>query len=194
MSDAARLETIVRANPGLATILDRFDELALPDSYLVAGAVAQTVWNQAHGVAPEYGIKDLDIVYFDPGDLSAACEASHERRLEALLHALTPKLDVKNQARVHLWYEDVFGNAIDPYRSAADAIASFPTTATAIGVRMHQGRFDVCAPFGLDDLLGLVVRPNRRQVTGNVYAAKTARWQALWPRLTILPWDVDRSD
>src|ERR1700730_3374080 len=38
-------------------------------------------------------------------------------------------------ARVHLWYEDRFGYALKPYLSSADAIATFPTTATAVGVR-----------------------------------------------------------
>jgi hypothetical protein len=45
-----------------------------------------------------------------------------------------------------------------------------------------------CAPFGLDDLFGLIVRPNKSLVDRNVYEAKAARWAALWPRLTVIPW------
>ena len=64
---------------------------------------------------------------------------------------------------MNLWYQERFGYAIERYRSSADAIATFPTTATAVGVRRIHGEFECCAPFGLDDLFGLVVRPNKRQ-------------------------------
>jgi uncharacterized protein len=66
------------------------------------------------------------------------------------------KTRVKNEARVHLWCEERFGDAIKPYLSSAGAIATFPTTATAIGVRRICGKFECCAPFGLDDLFGLI--------------------------------------
>ena len=45
------------------------------------------------------------------------------------------------------------------------------------------------APFGLDDLFGLVVRPNKRQITRAIYESKIDRWRSIWPGLTILPWD-----
>ena len=190
---AVRLECDVRGNPCLAAILDRFEEIDLPDAWLVAGAIAQTVWNGAAGRAPEAGIKDVDIVYFDAADLSAEAEAAEEARLRAAFAALPVTLDVKNEARVHLWYERKFGKPIAPYRSTRDAIATFPTTATSVGVRIHRGRFETCAPFGLDDLFGLVVRANRRQIDEPVYAAKVARWRTVWPGLTILPWEEVRG-
>jgi len=186
----ARLEAAVRGNPWLAAILDRFDAIALPDAWLVAGAIAQTIWNQAARRAPEAGIKDVDLVYFDAADLSAEAEAAHERRLRDAFADLPVALDVKNEARVHLWYERKFGKPIAPYRSTADAIATFPTTATSVGVRIHRDRFETCAPFGLDDLFGLVVRANRRQIDEPAYATKVARWRPIWPALTVLPWEA----
>src|SRR4029077_1736826 len=114
-------------------------------------------------------------------------EASHERRVRNLFQHLPIKLDVKNEARVHLWYEDRFGYAIKPYSSSADAIATFPTTATAVGVRQVCGKLECCAPFGLDDLFSLVVRPNKRQITRAIYEAKVDRWRSIWPLLTFLP-------
>jgi hypothetical protein len=39
--------------------------------------------------------------------------------------------DVKNEARVHLWYERRFGRHLEPYRSTGDAIATWPTTASS---------------------------------------------------------------
>lgn len=186
---ATALAEIVQCHPVLSLILRRFDAIALPDAWLVAGAVAQGVWNDRSRRAPAHGLKDIDIVYFDATDLSGETEAAHEARLRALFADLPAKLDVKNEARVHLWYRDVFGHGIDPYRSTPDAIATFPTTATSVGVRPQGGTLEVCAPFGLDDLLGGIVRPNKRQITRAVYEAKIARWQGLWPELTYLPWD-----
>lgn len=186
---AAALAAIIGRHPLLASVLDHFDRVALPDAWLVAGAIAQSVWNARARRPAEYGLKDLDIVYFDASDLSADAEAAHEARLRAVFAAIPLKLDVKNEARVHLWYADVFGNGIEPYRSTEDAIATFPTTATSVGVRPRGGNLEVCAPFGLDDLLAGIVRPNKRQITRAVYDAKVARWRTLWPDLTYLAWD-----
>jgi hypothetical protein len=119
--------------------------------------------------------------------LSGETEAGHESRLRDLFRALPLKPDVKNEARVHLWYKDRFGYPIEPYSSSADAIATFPTTATSVGIRRVFGQFECCAPFGFDDLFGLVVRPNKRQITRAIYEAKIARWRSIWPDLTYLP-------
>jgi hypothetical protein len=99
--------------------------------------MAQSIWNLSFGKPAEFGLKDVDLIYFDPQDLSAETEANHERRLRDLFRGLAIKIDVKNEARVHLWYKDHFGYAIEPYSSSADAIATFPTTATSVGVP-HQ--------------------------------------------------------
>jgi hypothetical protein len=183
------LEIALRQNKWLGEILERFKEVALPDSWLVAGCIAQTIWNLRCEQPAEFGLKDVDLIYFDEQDLSFEAEASHERRLRGLFQHLPIKLDVKNEARVHLWYEDRFGDAIKPYSSSADAIATFPTTATAVGVRQIRSKFECCAPFGLDDLFSLVVRPNKRQITRAIYEAKVGRWRSIWPRLTFLPWE-----
>jgi hypothetical protein len=184
------LQATLRRNPAIAELLDRFDEFALRDAWLVAGCLAQTVWNVAAGYDPGHGIRDIDLIYHDANDLGAAAEQHHEQRLRARFAHLPATLDVKNQARVHLWYERRFGRAISSYSSAAAAIATFPTTATSLGVRTTAGNFEVCAPFGLADLLSGVVRANPRLVSRAVYEAKAARWQSLWPALTVLPWDT----
>jgi uncharacterized protein len=183
------LRVAVGQNKWLAEIFERFEEIALPDSWLVAGCIAQTVWNLRCRQPAEFGVKDVDLIYFDSQDLSLEAELGHERRLRDLFRGLPIKLDVKNEARVHLWYKDRFGYAIEPYSSSADAIATFPTTATSVGIRRILGKFECCAPFGLDDLFGLVVRPNKRQITRSIYEAKVDRWRSIWPGLTFQPWD-----
>ena len=187
-TDLQLLERTIRSSPVLEPVLDCWNEVRSPDAWLVAGAVAQTVWNAKLGYAPDHGIRDVDIVYFDAENLAAESEQAEEQRIRSLFASLPVPLDVKNEARVHLWYEARFGFAIAPYRSTEDAIATFPTTATAIGVRLSDGRFEISAPFGLTDLCRLVVRPNKTQINVQIYQAKVSRWRTHWPALDIRPW------
>lgn len=188
-TDPAALEAAMRDNPDLASLLDHFADLALPDPWIVAGAVTQAWWNRAHALPGGHGVRDIDIVYFDAADLSAAAEAAHEARIRARFPALTARLDVKNQARVHQWYGAKFGRAIAPFRSVAEAIATYPATATSIGVRPGPDGLAIIAPFGLADLAALIVCPNRALVSQAVYEAKAARWASIWPRLAVMKWD-----
>ena len=183
------LEQAVLGNPVLRPVLERWDEVGLPDGWLIAGAVAQAYWNFAHGLPPAHGIKDVDIAYFDASDLSEHAEAAHEARINAAFAECAVHFDVKNEARVHLWYARKFGFPIPPYTSTSHAISTFPTTATSIGIRPAAAGMELCAPFGLDDLLGLIVRPNKALISADVYAAKVDRWRPLWPQLKIMAWD-----
>ena len=183
------LATLLNASSLVNGIFDRWHRLELPDCWLVAGAVAQTVWNVASGRPTDADIRDVDIVYFDGDDVSAESERRRERRTRSLFADSGFEFDVKNQARVHQWYAAKFGSEIAPYLSVEQAIATLPTTATAVGVRPGRGGLEICAPFGLGDLLGLIVRPNKRQITRAVYDAKIARWRRCWPNLTMIEWD-----
>jgi hypothetical protein len=46
----------------------------LPDAWLVAGCLFQTVWNLQAGRDATAGIKDYDLFYFDDADLSEQAE------------------------------------------------------------------------------------------------------------------------
>lgn len=96
---------------------------------------------------------------------------------------------MKNQARVHSWYEAKFGYSINPYTSTAEAITTFPTAAAAVGLRPAHTSLELCAPYGLSDLFGAVVRPNKKQITCEIYEKKIDRWIKMWPKLTIVGWD-----
>ena len=189
MTDIAAFCSILEKSPLLAPILDQWTKIQLPNAWLVAGAVAQTVWNENHRYEPEFGIKDIDIVYFDAGELTSEAEAAEENRIASLFPNVRASFDVKNEARVHLWYEASFGIEINPYQSSEEAIATFPTISTSIGVRENGGEIEVCAPYGLQDLMCQIVRPNRTLVTRQVYDKKAARWKRLWPKLDIRAWD-----
>ena len=187
-ANCVRLEALILASPILGPMTHRWSAIALPDGWLVAGALAQTVWNSLFGFAPEHGLKDVDIVHFDGADLSEAGEKRHEERVRDQFAGGAARIDVKNEARVHLWYEAKFGSPLPPYRSSTHAIETFPTTATAVGVQLGPSGLSVYAPCGLSDLFSATVRPNKVQITRQIYEAKVARWRKLWPRLTILDW------
>lgn len=192
MSDGEQrqaLQAIVFKSRLLSPLLQRWNDVALPDCWLVAGADAQTVWNHASGLPLSHGINDVDIVYFDADDLSEQAEAARAIRVREALSDLPVWIDVKNEARVHCWYEAKFGYKISPYKSTLDAITTFPTTATAVGIRPSVSDLEVCAPFGLSDLLNGIVRPNKKQITQAIYEQKVTRWTAVRPGLKVIDWN-----
>ncbi len=187
------LKLAVETNPVLSEVLSRWAEVALPDCWVVAGAVVQSYWNMRHDFPPLYGISDIDLIYYDPDDLGEASEAAHAARIAERFTTAGVGFDVKNEARVHLWYEGKFGYPIKPYTSSRAAIDSFPTTAGCLGICPGSGGLDSYTSFGFDDLLNLVVRPNKRQITHEVYDRKTSRWRELWPKLKIIEWADDQA-
>lgn len=182
------LEVALQHNPVAQAVVEVAGEMCLPAWYFGAGGVAQTVWNLRHGFSPGEGIEDYDLVYFDSDDLTAQSERQIADEVARRLSDLDVVVDVHNEARVHLWYHERFGRSIRPYSSTEDAIATWPTTASSVGVREDRDGFVVCAPFGLADLLGMVARPNKAIVTRDVYEEKTARWAKRWPQLQVMPW------
>ncbi len=149
----------------------------------------QSVWNEKHGFDPAYGIGDADLIYFDPeGTLEEERQLERDMRKQLSRHPF--EMDVTNEALVHLWYEDKFDIPIDPYPSLEAAVDTWPTTASSLAVqRRAPGTFDIYAPFGLEDLFSLIVRPNKRLIPEEVYLKKAAKWKKRWPKLTILPWE-----
>jgi uncharacterized protein len=186
-SQVKALEAILSQSAVIQTVLDRIEQLHLPQWYLGAGCIAQTVWNYLSGNDLTAYIQDLDVAYFEE-DVRAEREGQRGEEIRAFLQDIPLPLDVKNQARVHLWYEAHFGYAIRPYRSVEDAINTWPTTATCVGVRTDAEGLRVYAPYGLNDMFGMVVRPNKAQITEAIYQQKATRWKACWPRLQVINW------
>ena len=84
-------------------ILDRWEQLALPDGWLVAGCLFQSVWNLRMGRPPESDIKDYDLFFFDGQDLTREAEQRVQARVNEVLGDLGITIEAINQARVHLW-------------------------------------------------------------------------------------------
>lgn len=184
----AAFERMVLSNPVVRTIVDRMPTLGLPDCYLAAGALFQTVWNCLSGREATAGIRDYDFFYFDDSDLSWDAEDAVIQRVAEALGDLDADIEVRNEARVHLWYEDKFGVPCPPYVNSRAAIASFPSASACVGIRPTATGLEIFAPYGLTDLFAMRTRPNPVLAPREVYLAKTARWQQEWPQLTVLPW------
>ncbi|MEU9398859.1 nucleotidyltransferase family protein [Streptomyces sp. NPDC048242] len=183
------LRAVLSRNEILTEVLDRAAKLDLPGWYVTAGCLFQTVWNVVTDRPPTEGIKDYDLFYFDAGDLSWAAEDAVIGAGREVFAGLSAEVEIRNEARVHLWYEEKFGVPCPPYDSTEAAIDSFAATTCCLGVRVEpDGRWRVYAPHGLSDVFGLVVRPNPVLAPRSVYETKTARWREQWPGLTVLDW------
>jgi uncharacterized protein len=176
-------------NPIVEMILQRMPELGLTNWYLAAGGVFQTIWNVVTGRDPQEGIKDYDVFYFDSHDLSYEAEDAVIKRAIHLFSDVPALVEVRNEARVHLWYEAKFGVPAYQFTSSEDAIDHFASTTCCYGVTVApDGAMRVYAPHGFHDLFALIIRPNPILAPREVYEAKTARWREEWSSLTILPW------
>lgn len=185
----ARLVAILRSDPLLSDVLVRARSLALPDWLIVSSAIYQTVWNHLTGRSSGWGMKDVDLVWWSGDDLSWEAEDLEIRRAEAIFAGLAVPVEPRNQARVHLWFERRFGLAFEPIPSSAAGLRRYASICHAVGARLRpDDEIDVFAPFGLDDVFALRVRPNRVLDNAATHTAKAARMRALWPELTIEPW------
>jgi hypothetical protein len=156
------LKAILRADPLVWRALEQARDLDLPDWRIVAGALYNTVWNALTGRPSGHGIKDIDLFYFDAGDLSYAAEDHIIRRAAAYFPNDGPPIEIRNQARVHLWYASRFGRRIAPLRSSDDSIGRFAALTHSVGARLQpDGRLDIHAPYGLDPIFAFKLIPNR---------------------------------
>ncbi|GAA1162153.1 hypothetical protein F4556_005032 [Kitasatospora gansuensis] len=187
---AAAFAATALRNPSVRDVLERLAELDLPEWYLTAGSLFQTVWNAAAGRTDlAAGIRDHDLFFFDP-DTSWDAEDVVIKKCLAAVADLGVELEPRNQARVHLWYPEKWGKEIAPYRDLADAISSFAATSCCVGLSLDaSGKLTVHSTHGFVDLFNLVLRPNPLTVAPQaVYDAKAERWMQEWPQLTKLPW------
>ncbi|MDX3194815.1 nucleotidyltransferase family protein [Streptomyces sp. MN03-5084-2B] len=187
MTDLDRLRNALSRNETLVELLRLARGFGLPGWYLTAGCVVQTVWNVLSGREPTLGISDYDLFYHDPADLSWTAEDRVIRSVAVACEDLPVDVEVRNEARVHLWYEAKFGTPCPPFASTEAAIDAFPAVCSCVGVRLEAGgSWHFYAPHGLDDLFAMVVRPNPVLAPREVYERKAARWRAQWPALRVL--------
>jgi hypothetical protein len=161
-------------------------ELALPDWLVFSGAIYQPVLNHLTWRPLEHGLKDYDLAYFDAVDLTYEAEDAVIRRVAAAFDPpLRDMVETRNQARVHLWFEDHFGEAYGPLANSAGALERFTAPAFAVGARLEaDGRLTIVAPFGLEDLFGLRLRPNPLRPSP-AFARTAQNAKRRWPEIMV---------
>jgi uncharacterized protein len=158
------LQRLLRANDWFMTVLRAVRECDPPDWLVGGGVIRSTVWDHLHGYDRPTPLADVDVAFFDPQDLRPERDAAVQSQLRGRLPEVP--WQAKNQAAVHLWYEERFGHAVPPLTSIEDAVGTWPETATCVAVRLlANGDLRVVAPFGLEDLFAPVLRRNPRRVT-----------------------------
>ena len=188
---AAKIGELALLNRNNAEILRRMLELGLRDWWLASGCLFQTVWNLKSGRPADAGILDYDVCYFTE-DLSWEAEDDVIHSAAALFKGLGVNVQLRNQARVHLWYPEKFGVAYPPLTSASEGILRFTSSVQALGMKLAgEEFFDVYAPFGLSDVWNMVARPNRTMAMAPVYAEKVESWLKEWGKITVYQWVND---
>ncbi|RJX37574.1 nucleotidyltransferase family protein [Paenibacillus pinisoli] len=188
LENEADVIRIVEEDKWMMAILRHAESLCLPDWWVCAGFVRSKIWDTLHGFATRTPLPDVDVIYFD----SLHVDEETEKQLEQRLKVLDPSIpwSVKNEARMHLV------NQIPPYDSSVDAISKFPETATALGLSLNgQGEVILAAPCGIEDVLGLYVKPTpyflEADERAKIYMERIHKknWVRIWNKVTVYPID-----
>jgi hypothetical protein len=182
-ASAARVLDIIGGDAWSMAVLRTVRVLALPDWAVGAGFVRTPVWDALSGHAERTPLGDIDVLYFEPANLSKEREAALEARLAVLMPG--EPWSVRNQARMHL------RNGDPPYRDTCDALSFWLETPTCVAVRLEANdRLSLLAPYGLEDLLAMRSRPTPHgRAKPDQYRARmeAKNWTARWPAVQIEP-------
>ena len=176
--------SFIEGQPRMVALLTSLATLNLPDAWIGAGFVRNPVWDALHSRAPDLNsLADVDVIFFDAGNPGT----EREKAIEAVLAVLDPGTpwSARNQARMHLRNDD------PPYQDAEDGIRHWPETATAVAARIMGGRVELLAPYGVEDLVGLALRPTPTTAArpGHLEAYRKRiqdkGWEQRWPCLRM---------
>ncbi len=182
---------ILEKNTELMAILDYISELKLPNYYIAAGSVFQTIWNYYDNKPLNFEIKDIDIIYYDSNNISKESEKELEDKIINHLKKLDLKyeLDIHNEARMYLWKKENENKDINQYKSSEDAIDQWIATVQAIGITKENNQIKVYAPYGLSDIFSRTIRPIKHKANSKeLYDKKVLSWSQRFGNLNIIEW------
>ncbi|HEV8028216.1 MAG TPA: nucleotidyltransferase family protein [Stellaceae bacterium] len=175
------IAAFIARQPPMMRVLRAVAAQRLPDGWVGAGFIRNAVWDALHGVSSPRDHGDVDVIFFDASDVRRERDA----HIEGDLAAAYPDVpwSVRNQARMHARNGDA------PYADTADALRHWPERCTAIAARAAANGVELLAPFGVGDLVALIVRPTpafARKM--NIYLERLGEknWQARWPDLKVM--------
>lgn len=183
--------SILKENKELMDMLDYIATLKLPNYYIAAGSVFQTIWNKIDNKDLNYNIKDIDVIYYNDKDLSVTKDLEYYELINNYCKNKGYKyeIDVSNEARMHIWKKEKFGIDVEPYKSSEDAIDKWIATVHAIGITKDKDEIKIYAPYGLSDIFSKTIRPIKHKYnTKDIYDKKANSWDERFDNLTIIEW------
>ncbi|MCI8671603.1 MAG: nucleotidyltransferase family protein [Bacilli bacterium] len=184
--------SILEKNKDLMAVLDYITELKLPNFYIAAGSVFQTIWNYYDGNDLNFGIKDIDVIYYNNSDLSVEKDLEYYNIINTYIKAkgFNYEVDVSNEARMHLWkIEHNQGDNVEQYKNSEDAMSKWIATVHAIGITKVNDNIEIYAPYGLSDIYSRTIRPIKHNGNSKeLYDKKVASWQNRFDNLNIIEW------
>ncbi len=180
MENTERLISIIKKQDFIMKILHVARDLNIPNWYLGAGTIRNTIWDILSFGKIVHRPTDIDIPFFDANNTNT----DYEKNFETLAQAIIPeyaKWEIKNNARSI--------NGRPPQTSVENAISLWPETATTVSIRLLPDNSIKIfyAETGLDDLFNMIVRPTKnaeKEVFEKRYNEK--RWLEQWPNLRIV--------
>jgi hypothetical protein len=115
---SAGLRSILGRSPWFVGVLETVGAVSPPNWWIGAGVIRDVVWEQRFSeAAAEIQTKDVDVAFFDGGDLTR----DRDELVESQLVRRRPDVawDANNQAAVHMWYADRFGGPSPAVRLGA---------------------------------------------------------------------------
>ena len=183
--------SILEKNIELMDILDYVYKLELPNFYIAAGSVFQTIWNYYDEKPLNYGIKDIDIIYYNNDDLSVDTDIYYYNLIKdyCIKKDYNYEIDVSNEARMHLWKKEKFNIDVEQYINSEDAINKWIATVHAIGITKVKNILKIYAPYGLSDIYSRTIRPIKHKYsTKDIYNKKAKSWSERFDNLNIIEW------
>ncbi len=171
------IKRMILADEWMMGVIRCAARLDLPDWMIGAGFVRNKVWDELHGYKErtQSSSIDIDLIYFDTRNKEEASEKIYERELRAVMDE---NWSVKNHARIS-----------DKYFSCEDGLSHWPETCTAIAVKLAgRDELKIIAPYGVEDLVNLVVRRGPKFDDEREYRDRIRRkeWEKSWPDLKII--------
>lgn len=182
---------ILKKNTNLMKVLEFIDNLNLPNYYIAAGSVFQTIWNYYDNIDLNNNIKDIDVIYYDNTDLEVDKDINlyHKIKEYCIKEQLNYDIDVSNEARMHIWKKEHENVNINQYKNSEDAMNHWIATTHAIGITKINNKIQVYAPFGLSDIFSKTVRPIKHKYNNKeLYNKKTSSWNNRFDNLNIVEW------
>lgn len=183
--------SILEQNTELMDILDYVYKLELPNYYIAAGSIFQTIWNYYDKKPLNYGIRDIDIIYYNKNDISVDADIHYYNLIKdyCMKKGYNYEIDVSNEARMHLWQKEKLNMDVPQYINSEDAINNWIATVHAIGVTKENDNIRIYAPYGLSDIYSKTIRPlKHKYTTKDIYNKKAKSWSERFDNLNIIEW------